>query len=114
MRSRQSKQRGAVLAPLCITDFAPLLEVSATGFMAAIAIEFDCLARAFTGSAAIFTTWLWRTGTNRILTLFFFVLVCHGSSSDFAYWRSSAQISMPQSDFARCTLMSVGKRMRSH
>jgi len=42
--------------------------------MAAITINFDCLAGAFTRRATIFATGLWGAGTRWILTL---VLVRH-------------------------------------
>jgi hypothetical protein len=45
--------------------------------VAAIAIQLEGFAGAFTGRAAILAVGLGRTGTNRVLTLF--LLVCHAS-----------------------------------
>ena len=43
--------------------------------MAAVAIDFNRVARAFARSAAVFAVRLWRTTTRRVLTLF--LIVCH-------------------------------------
>ncbi len=51
------------------------LEVSGTVRMAAVAIDFNRVARAFARSAAVFAVRLWRTTTRRVLTLF--LIVCH-------------------------------------
>lgn len=45
--------------------------------MAAVAIDFNRVTRAFARSAAVFAVRLRRTTTRRVLTLFF-LIVCHG------------------------------------
>jgi hypothetical protein len=54
-----------------------LLEISLALFVTAIAIEFDCVTRPFTGCAAIFSAFLRRTRARWILA---FVFVSHDSS----------------------------------
>ncbi len=51
------------------------LKIASAFLMPAITIELDRVARTFTRSTAILTTWLWWTGTTRILALIF---VRHG------------------------------------
>jgi hypothetical protein len=43
-----------------------VLEIAAALVVATIAIEFDGIAGTFTGSATIFTTFLWWAGTTGI------------------------------------------------
>jgi hypothetical protein len=74
------EKREAQDAPLFDHACTSQLEISGALFMAAITIEFDRLACTLAGGAAVFAAWLRRTGTNGVLTLFLFVLVCHGSS----------------------------------
>lgn len=50
------------------------LEIAATFIVAAVAIEFDSIAGAFTRRAAVFATFLWGARTNRVLALLW---VCH-------------------------------------
>jgi hypothetical protein len=47
-------------------------EISLTTFVAAITIELDCVAGAFTGRAAVLAVGRLRTRTRRVLALFFF------------------------------------------
>ena len=51
------------------------LEIPAAFLVAAVAIEFNRVARTFTRGAAILPARLRWTGTTRVFT---FVLVCHG------------------------------------
>lgn len=50
------------------------LEITLTLFVATVTIQLDCLACAFARSAAVLSTFLWRTRARRI---FAFVLVGH-------------------------------------
>ena len=71
------RKRGARSASLWFAEIFRMLEITLTLFVRAITIKLDSLACAFARCAAILAARLRRTGTNRILTLFF--LVCHAS-----------------------------------
>jgi len=72
------QEKEALEAPLFLSDSCyPGLEITAAPIVAAIAIQLNGFAGAFTRGAAILAARLRWTGTNRILTLWF--LVCHAS-----------------------------------
>jgi hypothetical protein len=62
------------------------LEISLALFVTAIAIELDCVTRAFTGCAAVFSAFLRRTRARWILA---FVFVSHDSSPDDLHLKMS-------------------------
>jgi hypothetical protein len=74
-KNEEKKAPGS--ASLFIWLFLAGLEVTLAHVVAAIAINFQRFAGAFTRRAAVFAVRLRGTGTNRILTLF--LVVCHAS-----------------------------------
>jgi hypothetical protein len=66
---------------LSLSNYVDLaLEIAAAFRVAAVAIQFNRLARSFARCTAVFATWLRRTSTWWVLALILFVIVCHRNS----------------------------------